>query len=153
VLTLRPADAARSIGNVDRAEEISMTIELPPIVSEHIRAVNAGDVDAVMATFTGDALVNDARRELRDPAHIRLWVAEEIIGDRVTIEPVEVEEHHGTVVLRASYDGDFDKSGLPDPVILTSYLTIRDGRIDTLIIILNDAAPQVRGLPLPAASS
>ncbi|HEX4492987.1 MAG TPA: nuclear transport factor 2 family protein [Acidimicrobiia bacterium] len=125
-----------------------MTVELPTIVSEHIRAVNAGDVDAVVATFTDDALVNDARREFRGARQIRVWIAEEIVGDRVTMQPIEAAEHHGTTVLRASYDGDFDKSGLPDPVILTNYVTIRDGRIATLIVILNDPAPRVRGLLL-----
>ena len=36
--------------------------ELAGVVAEHIAAVNAGDTDAVVATFAEDAYVNDARR-------------------------------------------------------------------------------------------
>ena len=37
--------------------------ELTGVVAEHIAAVNAGDTDAIVATFAPDAYVNDARRE------------------------------------------------------------------------------------------
>jgi hypothetical protein len=33
---------------------------LPPVVAGHIDAVNAHDEDAIVATFTADALVNGA---------------------------------------------------------------------------------------------
>ncbi len=36
--------------------------ELTGVVAEHIAAVNAGDTDAIVATFAPDAYVNDARR-------------------------------------------------------------------------------------------
>ena len=37
---------------------------LSGIVAEHIRAVNAFDTDAIVATFAEDAYVNDNRREI-----------------------------------------------------------------------------------------
>jgi len=48
-----------------------------------------------------------------------------------------VIEHHGQTILRGRYDGEYDKTNLPDELILTSYFTVRDGRIVTLIIIRN----------------
>jgi hypothetical protein len=110
---------------------------LPDVITEHIAAVNAFDVDAIVATFATDALVNDARREFWGIDAIRGWVAKEMVGDHVTIEVTEVIDHRGQVIVRGRYDGGFDKTNLPDELILTNYFTVRDGKIDTLIVILN----------------
>jgi hypothetical protein len=113
------------------------TVELGGVVAGYVAAVNAFDEDAVVATFAEDALVNDVRREFWGKDAIRRWVRQEIVGDRVTVEPIDVIEHHGQTIVRGRYDGEYDKSNLPDELILTSYFTVRDGRIVTLIIIHN----------------
>jgi len=41
--------------------------------------------------------------------------------------------------VRARYDGDFDRTGLPDEVILTNYFVVRDDRIAALLVIFNTA--------------
>ena len=114
--------------------------ELPGVVVEHIAAVNAFDIGGVVATFAPDAYVNDARREINGIDAIRAWVAKEMVGDHVTIEVTEVIDHHGQIVVRGRYDGDFDKTNLPDELILTNYFTMRNGKIDTLIVIHNEPA-------------
>jgi hypothetical protein len=111
------------------------TLKLGGAVAEYVAAVNAFDEDAIVATFADDALVNDVRREFWGKQAIRHWVGEEIVGERVTVEPIEVIEHHGQTILRGRYDGTYDKTNLPDKLILTSYFTVQDGRIVTLIII------------------
>ena len=110
---------------------------LAGVVAEHLAAVNAYDEDAIVATFADDALVNDAHREFRGVEAIRRWVAKEIVGDRVSIEVTEVIDHHGQTIVRGRYDGDFDRTNLPDEIILTNYFTVRDGKIITLIVIRN----------------
>jgi len=116
------------------------TVKLDGVVAEYVAAVNAFDEDAVVGTFAEDALVNDVRREFWGKDAIRRWVREEIVGDRVTVEPIDVIDHHGLTILRGRYDGEYDKTNLPDELILTSYFTVRDGRIVTLIIIHNAPA-------------
>jgi hypothetical protein len=37
--------------------------------------------------------------------------------------------------VRAGYDGDYDKVDLPDPLILTNYFTVENGKIASLIVI------------------
>ena len=113
---------------------------LDAVVAEHLAAVNACDEDAIMATFADDALVNDAHREFRGVEAIRRWVAKEMVGDRVSIEVTEVIDHHGQTIVRGRYDGDFDRTNLPDEIILTNYFTVRDGKIVTLIVIRNTPA-------------
>ena len=114
--------------------------ELAGVVAEHIDAVNAADTDAVVATFAADAFVNDARREFTGTEAIRRWVAKEMVGDKVSIDVREVLDHHGDTIVRGRYDGNYDKTNLPDELILTNYFTVRDGKIVTLIVIRNTPA-------------
>ncbi len=107
------------------------------VVSHHLTAVNAFDKDAIVATFWSDALVNDARREFWGTDAIRRWVAKEMVGDHVTIEVIEAIDHHGQIIVRGRYDGDFDKTNLPSELIMTNYFTVRDDKIDSLFIIRN----------------
>jgi predicted transcriptional regulator len=107
------------------------------VIADHITAVNAFDTDAIMATFADDALVNDAHREFWRADAVRAWVAKEMVGDHVTLDPVEVLDHHGMTIVRARYDGDYPKGGLPDPLIMSNYLVVRANRIVTLFVIRN----------------
>ena len=116
---------------------MSTTADLHGIVAEHVAAVNAQDEDAIVATFADDALVNDAHREFWGTEAIRRWVAKEMVGDKITLEVIEVIERYGETIVRGRYDGEFDKTNLPDEVILTNYLTVRDGKIVSLIVIRN----------------
>jgi hypothetical protein len=113
------------------------TVSLPPVVAGHIDAVNAHDEDAIVATFADGALVNDAHREFWGSEAIRRWVAREMTGDQVTIDVTEVVDHHGDTIVRGRYDGTFDKTNLPEELILTNYFTVRDGKIVSLIVIRN----------------
>jgi len=109
-----------------------ITTELTGVVAEHIAAVNALDTEAIVATFAEDAYVNDARREFAGLAAIRRWVAKEMVGDKVRIDVREVLDHHG--------DGEFDKTNLPEEVILSNYFSVRDGKIVSLVVIFNQPA-------------
>jgi hypothetical protein len=39
--------------------------------------------------------------------------------------------------VRGRYDGTFDKTNLPEELILTNYFTVRGGKIASLIVIRN----------------
>jgi SnoaL-like domain len=118
-----------------------MSQPLPAVLAEHIRAINAFDIEAIVRTFAPDALVNDNRREIIGTEAIRRWVEKELVGDQVTMEIRDVFEHHGSTIVRARYDGLFDKTKLPPELILSNYITVRDGRITTLIIVFNQPSP------------
>jgi hypothetical protein len=118
-----------------------MTQELSGIVAEHLRAVNVFDTDAIVATFAQDAYVNDNRREIVGIDAIRRWVEKEMVGDKVIIEVREVLDHHGDIIVRGAYDGEFDKTNLPKELILTNYFSVRNGKIVSLVIIFNQPSP------------
>jgi ketosteroid isomerase-like protein len=113
------------------------TTQLTGVLADHVNAVNAFDVEALMATFADDTLVNDNHREFWGANVIRAWVQREMVGDHVTLDVTEVIDHHGDTYVRARYDGDYDKTGLPDPLIMTNYFSVRDGKIVRLYIIRN----------------
>jgi hypothetical protein len=93
-----------------------------------------------MATFAPDALVNDRQREFDGAAAIRAFGLAEMIGDKVTMAVERAVDRHGDIALDARVDGTYDKTGLPDPLVLTFYFSLRDGRITQLIILYNKPA-------------
>lgn len=115
------------------------TIALDGVVAELFAAINALDTDAIMGTFADDALVNDVQREFWGRGDIRRWIEREIVGDKVTIEVTDAIQHDGLTIVQGVYDGEYDKTGLPDPLILTHYVTVAEdtGKIANLIIINN----------------
>jgi ketosteroid isomerase-like protein len=115
--------------------------DLPQVVAEHIAAVNAFDTDRIVDTFATDAYVNDNRREINGAAAIRRWVEKELVTDHVTMEVSEVVDHHGDTIVRARYDGTYDKSNLPEEFVMSSYFSIRDNKIVSLTIIFNQPSP------------
>ena len=115
-------------------------IALEGAVAEFFAAVNAFDADGIMETFADDALVNDIRREFWGKDAIGRWVAKEIVGDKVTVKVTEVIGHHALTIVRGRYDGDYDKTGMPDELILTHYFILSAGKIASLIIIHNRTA-------------
>ena len=113
---------------------------LSGVVAEHIDAVNAKDIDRIVDTFAADAYVNDNRREFVGLDAVRRWVEREMVGDKVTIDVVETLEHHGDTIVRGRYDGVYDKTNLPDEVILSNYFSVRDDKIVSLVVIFNQPA-------------
>jgi hypothetical protein len=118
-----------------------MSTQLPAIVAEHIAAVNAFDTERIVATFAPDAYVNDNRREIWGTDAIRAFMAKEFVGDHVTMEVQEVIDHYGDIIVRARYDGTYDKANLPEVFVMTSYFGIRDGKITSLAVIFNQPSP------------
>lgn len=114
-----------------------MAVELKGVIAEHIRAVNAFDADAIVATFATDAYVNDNHREIVGIDAIRRWVEKEMVGDKVTVDVRDVIDHYGDTIVRGAYDGEYDKTNLPKELILTNYFSVRDGKIVSLAVIFN----------------
>ena len=117
-----------------------MSAKLPTAVAAYIQATNDHDRAAFLASFTDDALVNDIQREFWGEAAIGKWAEREILGAKVTMEVVRAVDHYGDLIVTAKLDGDYDKTGLPDPLLLTFYFTLRGDKITKLIILHNKPA-------------
>jgi hypothetical protein len=62
-------------------------------------------------------------------------------GDRVTLDVRAVVDHYGDIIVRAKYDGDYDKTNLPDELIMSNYFALRDGKIVSLAVIRTQPSP------------
>ena len=60
-----------------------------------------------------------------------------MVGDNVTIDVREVLDHHGDTIVRGVYDGTYDKTNPPDELTLSNYISVRDDKIVSLIVVNN----------------
>jgi ketosteroid isomerase-like protein len=111
--------------------------DLPSPVAAYVQAVNTFDLDALLATFADDAVVNDQLRDHWGKPAIREWAARDVIGDRLTIYVVKAVEHYGHAIVTAHVDGDYDARGLPDPLVLSFYFSAQGEKIVQLIVLRN----------------
>jgi hypothetical protein len=116
-----------------------VTAGLPPSVAAYIRATNLGDLDALLATFVDDALVNDQLTDYWGKEAIAAWAARDIIGERLTLKVVKSVQHYGHSIVTAHVGGLFDMRGLPDPLVLAFYFSAYDNKIVQLIILRNQS--------------
>jgi hypothetical protein len=112
-------------------------ITLPPLVAAFVEATNSFDLERLMVTFADDALVNDQLRDHWGKAAIRSWAERDIIGERLTITVTKIVRHYSNFIVTADVDGNFDKRGLPDPLVLAFYFTPHNDLIIQLIILRN----------------
>jgi hypothetical protein len=82
-----------------------------------------------------------ADRQGRGVDAIRKFMDKEFVGDHVTMEVREIVDNYGDIVVRAKYDGTYDKTNLPNELIMSSYFSIRDDKIVSLTVIRNQPSP------------
>jgi ketosteroid isomerase-like protein len=122
----------------DRIASLRMVetkLDLPRPVLSYVQATNMFDLDGMIACFADEAVVNDQQREHVGKAAIRAWAAQEIVGDHVTLYLTEQRATAAGQTLVAKVTGNYDKSGLPDPLTLRLYFSFADDVITQLIIV------------------
>ena len=113
------------------------SVALPTLVAAYVAASNNFDLERLMSTFAEDALVNDQLRDYWGKPAIREWAKRDIIGERLTMNVTKVINHYDNFIVTANVDGNFDKRGLPDPLVLAFYFTAQSDLIVQLIILRN----------------
>lgn len=83
-----PPGAAASPGPV--ASSPGRVADVNPAVQRYVDAVNAGDLDALVASFAPDAEIVDVSRSIRGSDAIRVWAGREVIGG--TLRVLEIVE-------------------------------------------------------------
>ena len=112
-------------------------VALPPLVAAYVEATNSFDLERLMSIFAEDALVNDQLRDYWGKPTIGEWAKRDIIGERLTMNVTKVINHYGNFIVTANVVGDYDKRGLPDPLVLAFYFTPHSDLIVQLIILRN----------------
>lgn len=109
-----------------------MTHQLPPTAAAYVRAVNSKDPAGFSGLFADDAVVDDGGRVFRGRAAIAQWAASDIFAVNVSFDVLGVDGAEGDVTLTTRVDGTFDRTGLPDPVVITHHLTSTGGTVTGL---------------------
>ena len=86
------------------------------------------------ASFTDDAIVVDVNRELRGLDAITAWASTDIFGAHVHFDVLDVTERQGRTIVRVKIDGTFDRTGLPDPLVMNQEFKLAEGKIAELRI-------------------
>ena len=118
--------------------DTSGPVGLPVPLAAFVEAANAGEAKALIDTFADDALVNDQLKEYWHKAAISQWIALDITGKRFAMRVLRAVVNYEQVVVAANVTGDFDMRGLPHPLILTFYFSLRAGQIVQLLILRNE---------------
>ena len=119
-----------------------METKLPKPVETYIRAINAHDADAFQSGFAHDAVVSDVGREIRGIAAIKEWAHHEIFAVNVTLEVMGTVERDGQTKVTVKVDGTFDRTGLPDPLLMDHCFMIAGGKIAALTCRLAGEVPK-----------
>lgn len=106
------------------------------VVSEFVRATNAGELERLVALFSQDAQVNDQLRNFWGLDEITAWIDREIVGEQVRLNAASLKKHHDVVILNAEITGSFEIPRMPHPMIFDLYFTVREARIIRLLVLL-----------------
>ena len=101
-------------------------------ISDFVRAINEHNTNAFLSVFSESAIITDEGHEYHGIATIKEWNAEKNIGANITLNPIEITERNGKTILTAEVDGNFDKTGLPDPFLMDLYFTHDENLISAL---------------------
>ena len=116
-------------------------LQLAQPIAAFIEATNAHKSDELLATLTAGAVITDEGQEYRGIAAIKKWSDEKIIGARVTLDAVDLMNGDGKTIVTLRVDGNFDKTGLPDPLLLDFHFTLDTNKISALDIRLPGEGP------------
>ena len=118
-----------------------MTKQMSPTAAGYVQSINEHNRTAFNALFADGTVVNDAGREFRCRAAIKDWSDREIFDAQVTLEVLDVTDRDGETVITTKVDGNFDRTGLPDPVIINHHITAKGGKIVALTCRLAGQEP------------
>lgn len=122
-----------------QTDQSTTTRNLPEPVANYVRAVNAGARDDFRTTFASDAVVVDVNRELSGLDAITDWASADVFGAQVHFDILNHTERQGRTVLLLKVDGTFDRTGLPDPLVMSHEFRLAEGKIAELRIGLEGA--------------
>jgi len=109
------------------------------LADAYVRATNTHDASAFVALFADDAVVDDGGRFFLGREAIRAWSQSDIFDVNVTLEVLGVSDSNGSTTIFTKVDGTFDRTGLPDPVVISQCLETADEEIVRLTCRLADA--------------
>ena len=92
-------------------------------------------------SFALNAVVKDVGREIRGIAAIKEWANHEIFAVNVTLDVMGAVERDDQTIVTVKIDGTFDRTGLPDPLLMEHCFTVAGDKIMALTCRLAEPGP------------
>jgi SnoaL-like domain len=107
-----------------------MTLSLPQPIDAYFAANSTFDVDAMLAPFAADAIVQDEGGTHKGAAAIRAWIERATVGNQAVSVPRAIRTENDTHHVTARVEGAFQGS----PITLTFHFRLKGGQITELEI-------------------
>lgn len=105
---------------------------IPEPIKSSIKAANDHDTNSFLWNFLATAVLSDEGQEYRGIEAIRKWSDEKLIGANVTFVITDIKSSGDKSVVTAVVDGDFDKTGLPNPFVMALHFVTVGSKIKHL---------------------
>ena len=127
----------------NQGDPMSKELRMPQPIAAFIKATNDHKSDEFLATLAESAVITNEGQECRGIAQIKKWSDENYIGARVTLDVVDLMSGGDKTSVTLRVDGNFDKTGLPDPFLLNFHFTTDANKVTSLDIRLPGEQPEV----------
>lgn len=107
-------------------------------IKSAIEAANHHDSILFLSHFAETAVITDEGHEYLGSAAIKKWSDEKLFGANVTFNIIDIRWSGDTSVVTAEVDGDFDKTGLPNPFVMALHFVTSDSKIIHLAFRLHE---------------
>ena len=114
------------------------TLLIPEPIDAAIKGANDHDTNRFLSNFMETAVLTDEGQEYHGIEAIRRWSDEKLIGANVTFDITDIKSSGDKSVVTAKVDGDFDKTGLPDPFVMTLHFVTAGSKIGRLAFRLSE---------------
>lgn len=107
-------------------------LSIPESVRSAVKAANNHDTNGFLSNFVETAVLTDEGHEYHGMEAIRKWSDEKLIGANVTFLITDIKSSGNQTIVTAEVDGDFDKTGLPDPFVMVLHFVTVGSKIEHL---------------------
>jgi uncharacterized protein (TIGR03067 family) len=133
IIELKRARSDSDFSHLSKPNEGTVMLnQLPEVANSLVQTTNGNDPTGFIALFDADAVVDDAGRIIQGRDAIRIWAASDIFAVKVTYGVLETSGDENEATITAEIDGTFDRTGLPDPLIMTFEIVAKGGKIRQL---------------------
>ena len=112
-----------------------MNIKLPQPVETYFSASNVPNISTFLSIFDEDAIVVDEGQEYQGTVAIKEWSFQHHFSTKLILEATNIVQIDNNTIITAKVDGDFDKTGFPDPLLLDFHFTVTGDKITRLVIL------------------
>lgn len=109
-----------------------MNTQSGTVAEAYVRSVNGRDPESFVSLFAEQAIVDDGGRMFHGGDAIRDWSTRDIFDSEVRLKVLQTPESAAGVAITTEVDGNFDRTGLPDPVIIRQDFAVHDGKVTKL---------------------